>query len=68
LSTTVRGLTEREKALLSPLLRELHDHATSCAECQAAPVPATAAELGEANYCTVGAELYRRWLKWLVRS
>lgn len=64
-TTVVRGLTEAEKASLAPLVRELVDHAERCAACQAAPVPATAAELGEANYCPVGAELYRRWLKWL---
>ena len=64
--TTVRGLTEAERAKLHPLLRELHAHAESCAACQAAPVPATAAELGAGNYCDVGADLYRRWLKWLA--
>jgi hypothetical protein len=66
--TTVRPLTDAEKDELAPFLRELTAHVESCAACHAAPVPATAAELGEANLCIVGAELYRRWLKWLARS
>lgn len=66
MGTTVRVLTQGEKLQLAPLVRELHDHAESCAACQEAPVPATAAELGEANYCDVGATLYRRWLRWLA--
>lgn len=68
MSTTVRNLTEGEMATLAPLVRDLAAHIEGCDACQSAPVPSTAAELGEANLCAVGADMYRRWLEWLARS
>lgn len=66
--STVRALSDEEKSQLQPLLRELHAHVEGCIDCQNAPVPATAAEIGAANFCAVGADLYRRWLRWLAGS
>ena len=65
-TTTVRPLTDAEKDELAPFLRQLQEHVEGCAACHNAPVPASAAELGEANLCAAGADLYRRWLKWLA--
>ena len=68
MTTKVRGLSEEEKAALHPLIVELHAHVLKCAACESRPVPLTAADVGEGNFCDVGADLYRRWLKWLAGS
>jgi len=47
MATTVRPLTDAEKDELAPFLRQLQEHVEGCAACHNAPVPASAAELGE---------------------